>query len=216
MKQAQKSAMSREYIIETAIAEFNKNGYAKASINSICRDGEISKGKLYHYFESKDMLYFECVAYCFNLIAEHLDKYEVSADNSFEETILEFHIHWQSFWKKHPEMIILMAESKLLPPPSLVKEMFEFRKEKIETRIKTNVRRIVEPYVPEDDAERLRLLTNCIWVAIDYIASNIGVEKYALEGLYDEFFNEQNEMFRSLVHLFLHVDISKYNKNDDA
>lgn len=211
MEQKEKALISREHIISCAIDEFNNNGYAKASINAICRNGEISKGKLYHYFESKEKLYFECIVYCFDLVAEHLDNFEVDTEKSFEETLLNFHMHWQLFWKEHPNMIILMSESKLLPPPTLVREIYEFRKERIENRFKTNVKRVITPYITENDPGRLKILTDCVWVAIDYIASNIGVEKYALQGLYDEFFKEQNELFRSLVHIFLHVDLSKYN-----
>lgn len=51
--------MKRDDIINSAMVEFGKYDYARASINSIIEDSKTSKGTFYHYFSSKEELYLE-------------------------------------------------------------------------------------------------------------------------------------------------------------
>ncbi|MBN1294809.1 MAG: TetR/AcrR family transcriptional regulator [Candidatus Latescibacteria bacterium] len=47
----------RKEILHAAQAEFLKNGYKDASLNTIIEEARISKGSLYYYFEDKTDLY---------------------------------------------------------------------------------------------------------------------------------------------------------------
>ena len=47
----------RDRIINSALEEFSKNRFEKASTNNIVKNAGISKGLLYHYFTSKKSLY---------------------------------------------------------------------------------------------------------------------------------------------------------------
>lgn len=47
----------RDRIINSALEEFSKNGFEKASTNVIVKNAGISKGSLFHYFENKQELY---------------------------------------------------------------------------------------------------------------------------------------------------------------
>ena len=47
----------KKKILDTARAEFTRNGYEVASLNTIVREAGISKGSLYYYFEDKTDLY---------------------------------------------------------------------------------------------------------------------------------------------------------------
>ncbi len=47
----------RDRLINSALEEFGRNKFEKASTNTIVKNAGISKGLLYHYFESKDSLY---------------------------------------------------------------------------------------------------------------------------------------------------------------
>ncbi len=53
--------MKRDDIFKAALEEFSKYDYNRASINSIIKNSETSKGTFYHYFESKESLYLELV-----------------------------------------------------------------------------------------------------------------------------------------------------------
>ena len=47
-----KSINNKEKIINVALEEFVLNGYKAASTNSICKNAQVSKGLLYHYYKS--------------------------------------------------------------------------------------------------------------------------------------------------------------------
>ena len=72
MKREEKNRQTRRRILEGALAEFGRQGYGGSSINSLCAAQGISKGIVYHYFETKDALYLACVAECFDLLTQHL------------------------------------------------------------------------------------------------------------------------------------------------
>ncbi|MEG1560613.1 MAG: TetR/AcrR family transcriptional regulator [Clostridia bacterium] len=72
MKRDEKKMLSKRKILDSAFEEFGKRGYGLSSINTICTDGDISKGILYHYFKDKDELYLVCVQELFDLLTEYL------------------------------------------------------------------------------------------------------------------------------------------------
>lgn len=47
----------QERVFASAINEFSEQGYRKASMNTICKSAEVSKGSLFHYFTSKSGLF---------------------------------------------------------------------------------------------------------------------------------------------------------------
>lgn len=51
----------KERIINVALEEFAQNGYKAASTNMICKKANISKGSLYHYYDSKEKIYITVV-----------------------------------------------------------------------------------------------------------------------------------------------------------
>lgn len=210
MKQKKKAALSREQIISAAMEEFSEFGFAKATINSICRNGEISKGKLYHYYESKEDLYCACIEYCYEKIAPHMESFVADTAKTLEENIISYFELWQSFWSENKVMINLMVESKVLPPPGIGEKLYKMRSDVIELYLKPSARKVFTPFNP-NDTERQVLLGDCLWAAIDYIAFNLGVQKYKLKGYYEGFYEEQTILFKKVVHMFMHIDISKYN-----
>ena len=72
MKREEKNRLTRQRIMSGAVAEFAQRGYAAGSINTICASEGISKGIIYHYFETKDELYLACVEECFLKLTEFL------------------------------------------------------------------------------------------------------------------------------------------------
>ena len=53
MKKSEKTEITVSKIIDAAMVEFGKNGYAGGTVNNICKSG-IHKGLLYHNFSGKD------------------------------------------------------------------------------------------------------------------------------------------------------------------
>ena len=103
MKQEEKNKLSREHIIESSISVFAKYKYEDASINSICRQYNISKGKMYHYYDSKMELYFSCIKYILNKLTDDMMKYEIKENLSIAEN---FHSYYESridYWIERPD-----------------------------------------------------------------------------------------------------------------
>ena len=72
MTREEQNTKSKEAIITAAVAEFGRHGYEGSSLNTALNEAGISKGKIYHYFESKDQVYLACVSACFDQLMERL------------------------------------------------------------------------------------------------------------------------------------------------
>ncbi len=57
---------NRRKILSCALEEFGTHGYHSASTNAICRCAGLSKGLLYHYFPTKEMLFLQVLEHCVN------------------------------------------------------------------------------------------------------------------------------------------------------
>ena len=53
MKREAKNQQTRRRIMDSALAEFSRRA---SSVNTICGAQNLSKGIIYHYFETKDAL----------------------------------------------------------------------------------------------------------------------------------------------------------------
>lgn len=62
----------RDRIINSAMKEFSKNTFQKASTNIIVEEAGISKGLLFHYFGSKDKLYKYLEYFSIKVITEKI------------------------------------------------------------------------------------------------------------------------------------------------
>lgn len=74
MKREEKNQLTRRRIMDSALAEFSKQGYGASSVNAICAAQDISKGIIYHYFAAKDDLFLACVEECFVKLTEYLKQ----------------------------------------------------------------------------------------------------------------------------------------------
>ena len=54
---------TRQNIIRTALRVFLAEGYAGASLKEVAREAGVTKGAIYHYFESKEELFAEAVSF---------------------------------------------------------------------------------------------------------------------------------------------------------
>ena len=57
-----RSTLTRQRILESAREVFLLNGYAGTSIDQIISQSGVSKGSIYHYFDSKDDLFRSLIA----------------------------------------------------------------------------------------------------------------------------------------------------------
>lgn len=77
----------REPLIEAALNEFVRQGYEQASLNDILAASGVSKGKFYHYFDSKQALYLGLVELLIQRKKEHFAANPVGEQKGFFNTL---------------------------------------------------------------------------------------------------------------------------------
>ena len=68
----EKSQAMIEKILSTATHLFIHNGYEKTSVQNIAQTASISKGAIYHHFQSKDEIFFEVLKQRYQLMEKEL------------------------------------------------------------------------------------------------------------------------------------------------
>jgi len=123
MKRDEKTQIMRRKIMDSALAEFSRQGYGASSINTICTAQNISKGIVYHYFKTKDVLYLACVEECFQQLTEYLQT-NISYENSSIEKQLEIYFTLRTrFFQTYPVYQRIFCEAVTAPPAHLKSEI---------------------------------------------------------------------------------------------
>ena len=120
MKREEKNMQTKRRIIDSALNEFSEQGYGASSINTICSGKGISKGIIYHYFNSKDDLFLACVEECFCLLTEYLSKKMQVADGNIEKQLEKYFAVRQAFFIEHPVYQRIFCEALRGAPPAAV------------------------------------------------------------------------------------------------
>jgi len=128
MKREEKNIQTRQQIINSALAEFGINSYSEASLNTICKNGNISKGIIYHYFKDKDELYLVCVTECFIRLTTFLNSEKITFNN-VEQDIEKYLDLRQEFFKENPGFDNIFTNALLQPPKHLVKQIEDIKAE---------------------------------------------------------------------------------------
>lgn len=128
MKQREKTKQSCDKILKAAVAEFGAKGYKAASLNTICRENQISKGLIYHNFKNKDALYLACMKLCFQAITSHLQTSEYRTEN-VKTSIQNYLRLRQAFFLEYPDYSSLFFQALLYPPVHLRSEIDAIRHE---------------------------------------------------------------------------------------
>lgn len=140
MKQAEKNRLSTHQIISAAIKEFAQYGYFNASLNRLCRENGISKGKLYHYFESKDELYYQCINFIFFDFSNMLQNIEIDKSKSVFENLHYYYESILNYWTSHPEACLIIKRASLM----FVEKDFQQVKEGQKKYIMTSKQNLLE------------------------------------------------------------------------
>lgn len=93
MEQKTRSALTRQRILDAAMAEFSSKGYEGASLNAACAENGFSKGVVYHHFKDKNELYLLCVQRCFNAVTERLKEAAACLSGTAEERLCDNGLH---------------------------------------------------------------------------------------------------------------------------
>lgn len=112
MKKSEKTEITIAKIIESAMAEFGKNGYAGGTVNNICKTG-INKGLLYHNFTGKDELYIICLKRSCEKFSEYVYANDGTTDLKKYMTVR------MDFFNSFPNEAHIFFDALLNTPPHL-------------------------------------------------------------------------------------------------
>lgn len=104
MKIAEKKALKRESIIQTALQLFSVNGFHKTSIPDIAKKLHMSVGNFYNYFSSKNFLAQEIIKYTSEALGKKIREVNMT-DASAKEKIHQIVTIYFTMAKDKPEMI---------------------------------------------------------------------------------------------------------------
>ncbi|MDE6469783.1 MAG: TetR/AcrR family transcriptional regulator [Eubacterium sp.] len=113
MNQQEKSINSMYHIIECAIDEFADKG-SNVSLNHICKQNGISKGKLYHHFSSKEELLCACVCYALDNLSVDVDDFEMDNSLSIEENLHNYYVERIRYWHEYPTHLTILRLAYML------------------------------------------------------------------------------------------------------
>lgn len=108
--------------MDSALAEFSERGYGASSINTICAAQDISKGIVYHYFETKDVLFLACVRECFQRLTEYMRENMLKQDDATGSLENYFAIRARFFYS-YPVYQRIFCEAVIAPPAHLRDEI---------------------------------------------------------------------------------------------
>lgn len=112
MKKREKTEHTIARIIEAAMDEFGKFGYAGGTINRICQSG-INKGLLYHNFTGKDELYLRCLNRSCGMLLQYIQ------DQGGTQDLESYMAARMDFFTAHPNEAHIFFEALLNPPAHL-------------------------------------------------------------------------------------------------
>lgn len=118
MKREEKNLQSRRRILSAALHEFGTHPYETASLNTICQEGEVSKGIIYHYFKDKDELYLLCVQECFDALAAYIKELPLPEGDGMT-ALKRWFFGALPFFEENPLYANLYAGAVLVPPRHL-------------------------------------------------------------------------------------------------
>lgn len=122
MKREEKNQQTKRRIMDSALAEFSRQGYGASSINTICAAQDISKGIVYHYFETKDVLFLACVEECFQRLTEYI-RANMIKQGDVECCLEEYFAIRTRFFRTFPVYQRIFYEAVISPPAHLRAEI---------------------------------------------------------------------------------------------
>lgn len=107
-------------ILKAARREFARAGYDGARVDKIAAKSKLSKGSIYHHFESKDFLFQAVLEQLYEELGE-ANKELYLEEFSPEEGVNRLIEHTFDYFVKNPEFIVLVNTENLLKAQHLKK-----------------------------------------------------------------------------------------------
>jgi TetR/AcrR family transcriptional regulator, cholesterol catabolism regulator len=108
---------SRQEILRTAARLFQQRGYDATSMNDVASALKLSKGGLYHHFQSKDEILFEIMNHAMDITEERVlaAARKISGPEERLRTLIRLHIE-VVLSPRDREITVMLHENHPLPP----------------------------------------------------------------------------------------------------
>lgn len=116
----------KQQIIKTAIKRFARHGINKTTLDEIARDLRIGKATIYHYFNSKEALFFATLQYDSGLILGEIQNIFDNIETSLKERFTEYLVYKDNIYERYKLIYDLFA--MLLTEEGLEKEIDTLQK----------------------------------------------------------------------------------------
>lgn len=182
MKREEKNQQTRRRIMDSALAEFSRQGYGASSVNTICSAQNLSKGIIYHYFKTKDDLYLACVEECFQLLTQYL-KNGLSVGKSAQEQLEAYFAVRMSFFREYPVYQPIFCGAVISPPAHLAADI-QARKQPFDTLNAEILESLLDPLplcphvTKEEIVETFRQFQD--FINAKYQTANMGVREFEM------------------------------------
>ncbi len=130
-------AKRREQILTAAVKMFVERGYAETKIQDLADQLCVAKGTVFHYFPTKEQLFYEtCEYYCFERLHNRLRKVVLEPEKNPVQTFYIVIRTFIEYFLSHPEVVELMILERACfregPPPKYQKLREEHHKKWVE------------------------------------------------------------------------------------
>jgi AcrR family transcriptional regulator len=120
-------------IIKTAVKRFARHGLNKTTLTEIARDLRIGKATIYHYFNSKEDLFYQTMEYDTSLFIEDIKQIFNNEQLSFKERFVEYFNYKQETYTKYKllydVMIRVLKEEGLEKEQEILKNLLQNEEE---------------------------------------------------------------------------------------
>lgn len=104
----------RKLLIQAAIAEFARRGYANTEVQAITDRCSLAKGTLYLYFKSKEKLFWDAFLYISRELEEIIHRISVSDAEPLDK-ISHIMIEAAQLFAEQPDYIPILAQMRSIP-----------------------------------------------------------------------------------------------------
>lgn len=204
MTQEERNTQSLTKILDAAIREFGEYGYYESSLNRICRAGNISKGRLYHYFPDKEALFYACVYKAYDDFKNFMELYRPNPSATIEQNFHDYFQHRQYFFFLNPYYPqILFSSLKWSNPPEDPTGQVHHHIQQYYTCTDRLIYRIFELYSSYLVPDRT-LAVEVVRVAINRIQFDFGFPAWDPKNPSEKLMAENLERFDRLINLLLY------------
>lgn len=179
----------QQLIINSALAVFSKYDYKKASTDEIVQLAGISKGLLFHYFESKKNLYLFLYEYATKLFVEQMSAFHNYTETDFFKILVDAQMCKIRILSIHPNIMLFIVKA-YFENADIVKSDIEFNFNQLIYDSRNRFLQRADTAKFKNDVSPERILDIILWMSDGYMRSRTPKQLSNLEALNREFLDD--------------------------